>query len=190
MLIAIAYNENEKYKNYMNNSNNDLLKFCIKLATEPVSKNTYISRLSLLRKIFQEDTGITDISLIDARCNVNFIATSFLKESPSAEEYRQCSNKKCKISKKMSSPTILLHQEQHDLTRLENSLMSYVVGRSSNCMDTKCNGILKEFRLLQDHIFIETDVFTETKDYMLMNIPVHLNINNERFEFNFLNYII
>lgn len=185
VLIAIAYNENEKYKNYLNNSTNDLLKFCKKLATEPVSRNTYISRLSLLRKIFQEDTGITDISLIDARCNVNFIATSFLKESPSAEEHRQCTNKKCTNSKNISSPTIILHTKQHDLTLLEDSLKLYVVGKSTNCMDTKCKGILEVSRTLQDHIFIETDVFTETKNYILTDIPLHLNINNERYEINY-----
>lgn len=184
VLIAIAYNDNEKYKNYLDNSTNDLLKFCTKLATEPVSKNTYISRLSLLRKIFQEDTGITDISLIDARCNVNFIATSFLKESPSAEEYRQCSNKKCKNSKKISSSTIILDRKQNDLTRLEDSIKLYVIGRSSDCMDTKCHGILEVFRTLQHHIFIETDLFTETKEYMLMDIPVRLNLINERFGLN------
>jgi len=184
VLIAIAYNDNEKYQNYLNNSTNDLLKFCIKLATEPVSKNTYKSRLSLLRKIFQEDTGITDISLIDARCNVNFIATSFLKESPSAEECRQCTNKKCTNSKNISSPTIILHMKQHDLSRLEDSLKLYVTGKSTGCMDTKCKGTLDISRTLKDHIFIETDAFTETKDYKLMDIPVHININNERFELN------
>lgn len=149
VLIAIAYNENEKYKNYLNNSTNDLLKFCKKLATEPVSRNTYISRLSLLRNIFQEDTGITDISLIDARCNVNFIATSFLKESPSAEEHRQCTNKKCTNSKNISSPTIILHTKQHDLALLEDSLNClklYVVGKSTNCMDTKSKGIFRSIQ--------------------------------------------
>jgi len=61
---------------------------------------------------------------------------------------------------------------RHDLTRLEDSIKLYVIGKSTGCMDSKCMGTLEVSRTLQDHIFIETDVFTETKDFMLKDIPV------------------
>lgn len=180
VLISTAYNENEKYKIYLNNSQNNLLQFCKSLALEPVSKDTYKRRLSLLQTIFPEDTGVTDVKLIDARCNVNFMATSFLKNAPSAVESLKCSNETCVASKNISSPTIILRLKNLDFSMLAESLHDYIKTKTSNCVKVTCDGILKTSRTLQDHIFIESDIYAENLDFKLMDFPIRLSINNER----------
>lgn len=60
---------------------------CYSFARQPISKATCKLRLSRLQTIFPEYIGITDVKLINARCNVNYVATSFLKNSPSTGEY-------------------------------------------------------------------------------------------------------
>lgn len=70
VLIAMAYIDIPAYKSFVDINSNIYLQFCKKLATNPCSTNIYKERLTLLQNVFQEDTGITDVKLIDARCNV------------------------------------------------------------------------------------------------------------------------
>lgn len=57
--------------------------------------------------MFTEDQGVTDVALINTECNVLFFCTSLLKDVPSAIEFIDCPNLKCK-SKKYECPTIIL----------------------------------------------------------------------------------
>lgn len=108
VLIAIAYTDIPTYQKYIDeNINNDFLQFCKNLATTGPTHSIYKNRVSLLQNIFKVDTGVTDIRLIDATCNVNFIVTSYLKNVPSATESIMCS--KCSTSKVFYNPTIILN---------------------------------------------------------------------------------
>jgi len=80
VLIAMAYIDVPSYKSFIDIKSNIFLKFYQKLATKPCSPNIYKERLTLLQDVFTEDTGITDVKLIDARCNVNYMITSFFEK--------------------------------------------------------------------------------------------------------------
>lgn len=62
-----------------------------------------------MKNIFNQSDGITNVKLIDAKCNITYIISKLLNDVPSAIEELRCSNKMCKKDKKkLSSPTIIL----------------------------------------------------------------------------------
>jgi len=69
------------------------------LAINETSKQTYIERLRILKNIFKEVAdGVTEIKLINARCNVLYLVTILFVNAPSAIEYVHCSNSNCPTS--------------------------------------------------------------------------------------------
>lgn len=133
VLIAMAYIDIPSYKKFIDINSNIFLKFCQKLATKPCSTNIYKERLTLLQNVFLEDTGVTDVKLVDARCNVSYIIISFLKSAPSAVEKRQCFN--CTTAKTTPSPTIILNSKNSNLYNLESSLREYSEEKKINAQN-------------------------------------------------------
>lgn len=167
------------YKNVIDINLNIFLKFCQKLATKPCSTNIYKERLTLLQNVFLEDTGVTDVKLIDARCNVSYIITSFLKSAPSAVEKRQCFN--CTTAKTTPSPTIILNSKNSNLYNLESSLREYTEEKKNKCTELNCEGFLTITRILGNHLFIETDFVDEQNEYSLTDLQYNLTIDNIRY---------
>ncbi|KAL5233861.1 hypothetical protein ACI65C_001271 [Semiaphis heraclei] len=179
VLIAMAYIDITSYKNFIDINSNVFLTFCKKLATKPCSANIYKERLTLLQHVFLEDTGITDVKLIDARCNVSYIITSFLKSAPSAVEKRQCFS--CTTAKTIPSPTIILNSKNSNLYDLESSLREYSEEKKNKCTELNCSGFLTLTRILGNHLFIETDLIDEHNKYSLADLQYSLIIDNIRY---------
>lgn len=172
----MAYIDVPSYKNFVDTNSNVYLEFCKKLATKTTTTHTYKERLMLLQGIFPEDIGVTDVKLINARCNVSFIVTSFFKSEPSAFETRQCLI--CTSLKLIPSPTIILGFTNFNLNHLETNLKEYIKSRSICCADLGCNGELIISRKLGQHLFIETDFISEYAEYSLADLPNSLLIDD------------
>lgn len=127
--------------------------------------------MNIIKNIFNADEGITHVRLIDARCNISYIITTLLKSAPSAVEYINCDNQLI-INTKLWF--------QHDLSGIEDLLNTYTQFKMYNY--TECyNGILKTKRNLQNHLFIETDVFEDNRQFNINEIPRNVNTNNKRY---------
>jgi len=178
-IITMAYIDNLRYKQFINDSENSFLKFCKNLAVNGTSIKSYCDRGTLLKTIFTENTGITDIKLINTECNVIFIITSLLKNEPSAKEYISCSNVNCvNYSKIISCPSIILSLTD-GFKSLECSLSKYTYSKEYEC--TVCNEVITSFRHLQNHLFIETDIYANQSKFTLDNFPVNIKVNDTRY---------
>lgn len=105
VMILIAYLKFSHYRNFVNSSCNVLLQFSKNLAIQGTSQNNYIERLNLLKTVFDDVSRITDITLIDARCNVLHMVTTFLNNALSVTDPIRCLNKKF-MKKTNCSPRI------------------------------------------------------------------------------------
>jgi len=106
VIIATAYTDILSYQHFVDKSNNCFLNFCKTLAIKGTSRSIYKQRVIMLTKIFDVDSGVTDIHLINARCNVNYIITKYLIDEPSAHETKVCLN--CAMKKKFQIATIIM----------------------------------------------------------------------------------
>lgn len=61
-------------------------------------KTIYKERVKLIRKIFNEDDGVSGFKVINCECNVTFIIYKLLQKFPSAKEHIKCSNTNCKYA--------------------------------------------------------------------------------------------
>lgn len=140
----------------------------------------YTDRVTLLQKIFKEQSGPTNVQIVDARCNVLFIVTNLLKSAPFSIENIKCSKTDCANShvKLISSPTVILRIEQ-GFTTLENDLIKYL-HKSYECNEENCHGTIISTRTLQNHLFIETDVFADENLFALDDFPAELCIHTKR----------
>lgn len=109
VMLSMAYIDIPSYKCYVDGNDNKLLMFSKQLAIKSSCRSLYNTRVSIIRKIFHEDEGITNLKVIDARCNVSFIIINFMKNAPSSIEDIVCSKMDCTYTKRhISSPTIIL----------------------------------------------------------------------------------
>jgi len=125
--------------------------------------------------------NVTNIKLINTECNVSFIITKLLKDEPSAEEYITCSNNQCKnVSKTHSCPTIITRLKGYGFNSLQQSLLQYTEKKSYECQEEFCDGVINSFRILRYHLFIETDMFADEKQFNLDDFPVNIEIKTQR----------
>lgn len=155
--------------------------FCKNLALSGPNINIYKNRVVLLRTIFNANFGITETNLIDARCNVIFIISSYFKNSPSAIETVICLNK-CPNSKVLHSPFILL-KLSNKLQNLEDDLKKYMEEKKIKCLI--CDGIKTTSRKFREHICIEIDYYYGENSYGLEEFPDHINIKEDRYLINY-----
>jgi len=178
--IAMAYIDYLTYREFIDNSNNQFLNFCKDLALNGSSKKIYTERVNMIKDIFSADEGITHVRLIDARCNISYIITALLKSAPSAVEDISCNNQNCQnLNRQEPCPTIIL-RFKHDLSEIESLLNIYTEVQEYDC--TRCsNGMLKTKRNLQSHLFIETDVFENDRQFNINGIPKNVMTDNKRY---------
>jgi len=173
-IIAMAYLDNLFYKNFIDNNKNQFLEFCKKLVTTNTSAIIPKERLNILKTIFKEDTGITGVSVIDCTCNVLFIV---LKDAASTYEHIQCSNDNCKCGIRIvPCPTIIVKLKEGFET-LETSLKRYLNSTIHLCLE--CGETASSTKDLSRHIFIETDVYADTKQFSLLEFPKKLKVNTK-----------
>lgn len=170
MLISLAFLDNRTYREFVNNSTNELLMLCKSLATKGTSQATYKERLKLLSTIFKEDTGVTSIYIIDAKCNVLHIVTKLLSDIPSAIEKIMC-DKGC-TNTDLVSPSIIIKLSS-GVEFLQKDLKNYISPHYFDCI--KCNGNAKLTRYLGKHLFIDIEMYFEKKMYELGQITSRNN---------------
>lgn len=177
-IITMAYTDIASYKLFMDNNNNQMLKFCKNLALNGPSKTTYIDRLELLKPIFKGSDNIAKTHVIDSRCNVAFVITKLLQSAPSAIQEMRCSNKMCKNYKKtVESPTLIIRSKTKGFTELQQSIEDYIKEKTYDC--GICEGEIRSSRKLMPHLFIETDIFKENGHFQLNEFPTELRINDD-----------
>jgi len=106
VLVVTAYTDVLSYQNFADKSNNCFLNFCKTLAVKGTSRSIYKQRVLMLRKIFDVDPGVTDILLINARCNVNYMISKYFIDELSAYEKNVCSN--CGMKKIFQNATVII----------------------------------------------------------------------------------
>lgn len=180
-VITMAYIDYPQYRDYVDSKNNIFFKFCKQLAINGTSKQTYIERLQILKNIFKEVDGVTEIKLIDARCNVLYLVTKLFVNAPSAVESVHCSNGNCPyFNIERNSATIIVRLENGILS-LENSLLNYTLTNNTNCVEGGCSGNVETTRIFQEHIFVETDSLGDNEQlFSLMDFPPTLLMHNIR----------
>jgi len=123
-IISMAYIDHPQYKYFIDASDNTLLQFCKNLAVNGTSKISYMTRLDILKHIFEEQESINDVKVIDARCNVLFMVTKLLKTAPSAIDRMICSdNINCPHSTRdVPSPTVIVWLKKNNIQDLNDAL--------------------------------------------------------------------
>jgi len=127
-IISMAYIDHPQYKSFIDASNNTLLQFYKNLAVNGTSKISYMTRLDILKDIFEEQESINNVKVIDARCNVLFMVTKLLKTAPSAIDRMICSNDiNCPQSiRNVPSPTVIVRLQKNNIQDLNDALKTYV----------------------------------------------------------------
>lgn len=172
-IITIAYTDSNLYKEFIEKQTNTVLRFCKNLASGVPRLDIYKERINILKELFTEDQGVTDVALINTECNVLFICTSLLKDVPSAIEFINCPNLKC-ASTKYACPTIIL-KFSNRFKDLENDLKKYIKEKVKEC--SKCNDVMAiSKRELGQHLIIETDSFSENQTFILTEFPNEVNV--------------
>jgi len=82
--IAVAYNDNNSYKEYINNSENLFLQFTKELAMQGPDKSIYRKRVDLLLMHFNKSEIYPNVQTINSECNVTKIIQSYLKDVQNA----------------------------------------------------------------------------------------------------------
>jgi len=150
----MAYIDYPQYRDFVDSNKNIFLKFCKNLSINGTSKQIYIERLQILKDIFKEVDGVTEIKLIDARCNVLHLVTKLFVNAPSAIEYVHCSNSNCPyFNIERNSATIIVRLES-GMQSLEDSLLNYTLTKITDCVERDCKGNVETTRILQEHIFV------------------------------------
>lgn len=181
-IVSMAYIDHLQYRTFIDNNcnENSFLNFCKNLVIQGTNKSSYISRLEILKNIFSEQNTITDIKIIDAKCNVLFMIIKLLQTTPSAIHKTSCTSKnQCPNSKIVNSPTIIVRLRK-TLDDLEIGLKNYILPKEMECSEKQCSGKLILKIQLQSHLFIETDVFAEDQQFKLDEFPLELFVEDTR----------
>jgi len=180
VIITMAYIDNNQYKQFIDTEKNELLQFCKDLAIHGSSKMMYLKRLHILKNIFDESDGITNVKLIDARCNITYIISKLLKDVPSAIEELRCSNINCiNAEKNLSSPTIILNF-CGGFNNMNTALNKYIQPITYLCTEENCDGTLTSTRFIQQHLFIETEIYANSRQFSLNEFPTEICLNYDR----------
>jgi len=148
------------------------LLLCEELAKNGPSSIIYKQHLSILKTIFSNNSGLNDIVLINAECNVLHIINVLLKNIPSATQMITCSNNSC-VVKEFGSPTIIVKLSNNFLN-LQKDLKQYCKEITIECTECGHNSVSK--RKLHEHLFIETDMYEALT--MLTDFPLEVEVNN------------
>lgn len=91
-----------------------------------------------------------------------------------------CSNKMCiNAQKDLSSPTKILNFSE-GFNRMNTALNKYIQPITYLCTEDNCNGTLTSTRFLQQHLFIETEVYADSRLFSLNEFPTELCLNGDR----------
>lgn len=167
--IAVTYNDYDIYKHFIDRTKNSFLLFSKDIAVKGPSKLIYNKRVELLELHFEKSALCPKVQTINAECNVTKVIESYFKDEPSATEHVTCN--KCGENTR-SSPTIILPAQDFPSTEhLEQQLKDYTKIRHLSC--SICGGIKTSKRILNNHLFIETDFFLTSTQ--LQYIPKTIN---------------
>jgi len=183
VIISRAYIDNDVYKHFVDESSDQFLNFCKSVACGNAPKTIYKERVKLIRKIFNEDDGVSGLKVINCECNVTFIIYKLLQKFPSAKEHIKCSNTNCKYANNLKncSTVVLDRKKLQKISNLEGLLKTYIEERTYDCRQPSCNGIVSASKQLSHHLFIKMDQVVGTKNFTMAHFPVELSLNNERY---------
>jgi len=150
--LAVSYTDNQNYKTYINNTQNNLLQFAKNLALYGGTKSLYEERVKLLMMFFDKLEVYPNVFTINGECNVIKIIQCYLKNKPSATQYIDC--QECGKTT-LNSPTVILPITQ-DFQSLQSLILDYI--KEEKIMCKKCKGFKQSVRTLGPHLFIETDI--------------------------------
>lgn len=168
--LSVAYNDYPTYRNYILNQNNELLLFSKNLASHGGVKTLYNARVELLKKHFEESLICPKIHTINCECNVTKIVECYLQDVPSAVENIRCEH--CEERSK-PSPTIIFSFNNNN-NNLEEMLQNYLKVKESVC--SECQGSKLSTRVLNQHLFIETEYLT----HMILPLKDFPKVLNEK----------
>jgi len=182
VIITMAYTDFKTYTAFVDSSENNMLRFCKSLALYGPTKKTYTDRLELLKPIFKSSDDISRIKVIDAQCNVAFIATKLLVNAPSAIEKIRCTTDGCNNNNRdIESATLILTFK--DVKNLQKSLDNYTKEQVYEC--GYCYKLLSSRRTVMNHLLIETDTLPENQIIPLSMFPTQLEAENVKYVYNF-----
>lgn len=178
--IAVACNDYNTYRMKINRKN-EFLNLANKLVLNLSKDELYVSRFLLLLLHFEIQLYIPVEKYINAECNVTKIMNSYLKTDPSCIQITKCT-KKCVGKQFKSLPTIILKDKNFtSFTQLNIMLDKYLSVKSKHCNTYNCKGIRVLNRLLEDHIFIETEMFSNgIYNHKLSDFPETITVTSKK----------
>lgn len=146
------------------------------------NQKTYTDRLELLKTIFKSCDDITYLKVLDARCNVSFVAMKLFVNAPSVIKKLRCTTGGCiNNNKEIESPTIILRCK--DFKNLQKLFDNYTMEQMNECC--YCDKSLSSKRTSKNPLLIETAIFTENQSIPLSTFPTQLAANDVKCVYNF-----
>lgn len=163
--IAVAYNDHHVYKQFIDDSKNNILTFSKDLALHGPTRNLYNKRPEILNLHFETKTICENVKSINAECNISKIIQCYLNEVPSVIENIICHQ--CGTIVRTLNAIILPLNEKN--SNVQEFLNNYIT-ETKQC---QCGENRRIKRELGNHLFFETDI--PPTNLKLNKIPKKLN---------------
>ncbi|VVC26368.1 Hypothetical protein CINCED_3A002251 [Cinara cedri] len=170
--ISRAFLDNSAYTNFVDaNSSSEFLNFCKSIAFRDSAHNLNLQPVKILKRIFNEDSGVSNLKINNCECNIMKVICDLFKEYPSAKDHIQCSNNSCKNTNtcRNNSTIILDVKKLEHLKNLEGTVKEYAKLRMYNC--GRCSEKVVAKRVLSRYLFIETDQVERTSQFTIADFP-------------------
>lgn len=179
-IVCIGFYDYPKYKNYIQNSENELFKFCKTIAIRGALKTEYIKRYELLNcygLLEVSGKSVCGVQCFDAQCNIQnllkqFKVTSIIKSS-------KCN--KCPVKNnyiEVLSPNMqTIINDGFTRESLENELNKYFLQNQEVCR--MCSKDMKLQYKTEPNIFIEIDLmgYYGQENCTLASLPTNITMN-------------
>lgn len=157
--IVVACNDNNAYRMEIN-TENEFLNLAKRIILNAPKEDIYIIRFLLLLQHFEMKMFTPMKTFINAQCNITKIINNYLKTDPSCIQIMRCT-RECVGERFKCLPTIILKDRRFiSFKYLDIMLENYASLKSRHCTTYNCKGIRVVRRLFEDHIFIETEMFS------------------------------
>jgi len=87
------------------------------------------------------------------------------------------------LKKNLSSPTIILNF-YGGFNNMNTALNKYIQPITYLCTEENCDGTLTSTRFIKQHLFIETEIYTNSLQFSLNEFPIEICLNDSKYIYN------
>jgi len=179
-IVCIGFYDFPKYKNYIENSHNELLKFCESIAIHGALKLEYVKRYKLLDSyglLEASSNLVCEVQCFDAQCNIQ----NLLKQFKVSSIIKTIKCPECPITNihiDLLSPNMeIIIKDGFTRESFETELNKYFKQNEEVC--NICTNNIQIQYITEPNIFIEIDLmgYYGQENCTLESIPMNLMIN-------------